>query len=390
MNVELVAPGERLRICVVGDLDGIHTHSWLTYFVARGHDVHGVSYYLPARPPEGVVLHALRPAASGGGRAASGARPGRTSALPRSLQRLAHYLRYRRAGLSDAVREIAPDVLHAHYVTEHGFYATSAAGRQPYVVSAWGSDVLVDGAGLGLNRALARYVLSKSSLATANNRHMADRMRALGANNVEHIVLGIPRDYVAAAQVDRAAVMADHPTIISSRALDTLYNVDTIIRAIPAVRERVQDARLVIAGDGLLRPKLEALASSLHLDDCITFAGQLSQDALRRAFAGANVFVSVPSSDATSVALLQAMAAGCFPVVSDLPSQQELVEDGVTGFRLPLRETQALAEALVRGLEDTSLRRQAAERNLAFVLDYGILEDNMARMETLYQKLVSG
>ena len=66
MTVQRVAPEHRLRICVAGDFDGPHTQSWVRYFVQRGHDVHGISYYGAARPPQGVQMHALRPAGGGG------------------------------------------------------------------------------------------------------------------------------------------------------------------------------------------------------------------------------------------------------------------------------------------------------------------------------------
>jgi len=119
----------------------------------------------------------------------------------------------------------------------------------------------------------------------------------------------------------------------------------------------------------------------------VRFVGYLSQEAFRDALAQAQVFVSVPSSDASSVALLQAMAVGCFPVVSDLPSQQELVEDGVGGLRVPVRDPEALADAIVRALEDHQLRRDAVERNRRFVEEYGVLETNMAKLEAWYYRL---
>ncbi|MCH7699666.1 MAG: glycosyltransferase, partial [Chloroflexi bacterium] len=329
----------------------------------------------------------------GGGRPASGARPGLASRLPPGLRRLANLLRYRRAGIAAAVDEIAPDVLHAHYLVEHGLYATSANFR-PYIVSAWGSDVLVDAATSTLNRAIARFVLRRASLATANNRHMIREMvQKLGAApaDVQHIVLGVSREYIASAgrAIDEAAGHDDRtPTVISSRSLDSpLYNVDTIIRSMMHVREQTPDAKLVVAGEGQLRPKLEALAESLGLRDTVHFAGQLSQEALQRAFIDADVFVSVPSSDGTSVALLQAMVAGTFPIVSDLPSQRELVDDGVSGLRVPVRDEQALADSIARALEDSELRRDAAEINRAFVNEYGVLETNMARMESWYYRL---
>ena len=48
MTIEPVPGEQRLRLCVVGDLDGVHTQSWLRYFVERGHEMHAISYYPPA------------------------------------------------------------------------------------------------------------------------------------------------------------------------------------------------------------------------------------------------------------------------------------------------------------------------------------------------------
>ena len=142
-TIEPVSPSERLRLCVVGDMDGIHTRSWLRYFVERGHAVHAVSYYAPARPLEVEAVHVLNPSRRGGPRGVAGVRA--RGLTPPSLLRLANAFRYRRRGLSRVIREVQPDVLHGHYVVEHGFYA-ALAGYHPYVVTAWGSDVLVDAA----------------------------------------------------------------------------------------------------------------------------------------------------------------------------------------------------------------------------------------------------
>jgi glycosyltransferase involved in cell wall biosynthesis len=95
----------------------------------------------------------------------------------------------------------------------------------------------------------------------------------------------------------------------------------------------------------------------------------------------------VPSSDATSVALLQAMAAGAFPIVSDLPSQRELITHGVNGFLAPPHDPPSLAALIARALGDPTLRRTAAEINRRIVEDRGLNETQMAKMEALYYRL---
>ncbi|HXH82434.1 MAG TPA: glycosyltransferase, partial [Candidatus Tectomicrobia bacterium] len=117
------------------------------------------------------------------------------------------------------------------------------------------------------------------------------------------------------------------------------------------------------------------------------FTGFVGAARLRDLMADAEVFVSVPSSDAASVAVLQAMAAGCFPVLSDLPTQREWVDDGVNGFLVPVPNWQFLADRIIAALDDAGLRRAAAGRNRAIVEERGLNETQMARMEEIYLRL---
>jgi len=133
MDVELVAPDGRLRIAVLGDFDGVHTRSWLRWFIERGHDVHAISYYPLAAPLDGVTLHVLRNRARPTQPPGTRTRSDRQRiAVPRSILRLAHGVRYQAAGLRRVLREIRPDVFHAHFLVEHGFYG-ALAGFHPYV-----------------------------------------------------------------------------------------------------------------------------------------------------------------------------------------------------------------------------------------------------------------
>jgi glycosyltransferase involved in cell wall biosynthesis len=180
------------------------------------------------------------------------------------------------------------------------------------------------------------------------------------------------------------------PTVISTRSLDTpLYNVDLVLRAFALLRARLPEAQLLVAGAGRLRPKLEALAQELGLGESVRFLGWLDAAALRDAFARSHVYVSVPDSDATSVATLSAMASGCFPVLSDLPTQHEWVEDGVNGFLVAPRDAHALAQRLGDALEHDALRHDAAERNRGIVEASGLWQKNALVMEDWYRRLAA-
>jgi glycosyltransferase involved in cell wall biosynthesis len=388
MNVEPVSASERLRIAVLGDFDGIHTRSWLRWFVARGHDVHAISYYPPASPLHGVTLHALK------GRATGALSPGAlspTARIPRGLIRLAHGLRYRRAGLKRVLDEIEPDVFHAHFVVEHGFYG-ALASVHPFVVTAWGSDILVEPNRDPVTKQIAKWTLRRADLVTSNNQHMAARIRALGVkpSKVEVVTLGA--DAYFSEQCDQSVNMRgrsndDGPVILSTRAHEPLYNINEIIDAYSIVLERIPNTRLIVAHSGALSDQLQAQAAKLAGN--VVFTGTVNGERLRELMTDAEVFVSVPSSDGTSVALLQAMSAGAFPVVSDLESQHEWIEHGRTGMLTPLGAPVALGEALIAALHNGDLRRTAAGVNRQAVHDRGTNETQMARMETLYRRLVA-
>jgi glycosyltransferase involved in cell wall biosynthesis len=103
----------------------------------------------------------------------------------------------------------------------------------------------------------------------------------------------------------------------------------------------------------------------------------------------AAVYVSVPSSDGTSVTLLEAMTAGAYPIVSDLEANREWIgPEG--GSVVPPGKAAPLADAIVDALNDPTRRASAAERNLDLVRQEGSWETNMARMECAYRALARG
>jgi L-malate glycosyltransferase len=401
-------PGRTLRIAVLGDFEGLHTRRWLEVFVQRGHDVHAISYYHPAVDLPGVTVHVLSeaerrsaPGAAAGdtdpapfshGESArlSGSKSTRLRALvPPAFQRLVHARRYARAGLRRVLDEVQPEVFHAHYAVEHGFYG-AFAGFHPYVVSAWGSDLLVE-SHKTFGRLIAGQALSRADLVTANDLSLTRRAAELGvpAGRIAVIHLGIDSVFLDAGKrsVNLRPAGDQPPTVVSDRALEPLYNVDVVIRAFAGLRERVPTARLIVAGDGSERGRLEALARQLAPEASVRFAGRLETDALAETLAGAHVYVSVPSSDSLALSTVEAMAAGCFPVMSDLPSNEGWLTHRRNALLVPARDHTLLANALYESLSDHTLRREAVGPNRAKAETEGLRERNMLLMERHYYRL---
>ena len=177
--------------------------------------------------------------------------------------------------------------------------------------------------------------------------------------------------------------------IVSLRGHQTNYNIDVLIQAMAEVTKAEPKAQLIVAGEGPETEGLRMLSSSLGIDKNVHFVGQLPHEAVQKYLNESSISASVPSSDATAVSLLETMACGSFPIVTDLPANREWIEDNVNGLLVPIKDSKALAEAIIRALEDVTLRDKAREINRQRVGDKAIWEDNMGEVEELYQLLMA-
>jgi glycosyltransferase involved in cell wall biosynthesis len=221
---------------------------------------------------------------------------------------------------------------------------------------------------------------------------MADRIAALGARRDRVAIVTLGADAFFGEQWSNSVNVRGRgdgggPVILSTRAHEPLYNIDDVIDAYALVLRERPGARLVVAHLGSLTEDLRAKAA--RMGDSVKFPGTVPRQRLRELMQDAEVFVSMPSSDGTSVALLQAMAAGAYPIVSDLETQREWIRDGVNGRRVAVHDTYGLARAVVEASDDATARRTAAELNRTIVEKRGTNETQMEKMERLYRWLAN-
>jgi glycosyltransferase involved in cell wall biosynthesis len=245
------------------------------------------------------------------------------------------------------LRRVRPDVLNAHYLSSHGTLAwlAQALWRVPgkLVGSAWGSDILVAPRNSASLRWLTRRVLRASTLSTSDSQHMAARMRELGARDVMVFPFGLD-----ALPPEPAA--KDDGLFFANRGLEAIYAPQRVIDCFAAIAAQWPDARLVMANEGSLREALRAQVQSLGLADRVQFVGRLDAERQAQCYAKARWYFSLPASDSVSVSVLEAMAHGCIPLLSDLPANRELVDSQRNGLIVERAiEIAVLQRLLARG-----------------------------------------
>lgn len=377
-----------IKLCLFGDPDSTHLWRWAHHFASRGFAVSVISNRVPrlAYEPR-IAMYALGMAQGPAGR-----EPGRRPSWspPAGLVRLLLPLKLRLKGYNRVLAQINPDIVHGHYGSNWG-YVAQQTGRHPLVTTLWGSDVLRDPNSSPLTRYAVRKTLAASDLVTFDSQDVADAALRFGADpkRLLKVVLGVGDPFLRASV--EAIPNADRgPVVISHRSLaHALYNIGTIVEAMPLVIKSVPHARLIVGNDGPLRAALESRAAALGLSSSVSFVGDAAgPGALARRLMNAAVYVSVPATDGTSVTLLEAMAAQAYPVLSDIPANREWISE-TTGAFVPHGDPIALSEAIIEALKNPDMRARAVAANLTRVRDDGLWARNMEIMEAAYRGLVA-
>jgi glycosyltransferase involved in cell wall biosynthesis len=152
------------------------------------------------------------------------------------------------------------------------------------------------------------------------------------------------------------------PRLLTAGVLIERKAVDRVIRALALLRASGTAACLVIAGQGPQEPALRRLASALGVQDAVEFAGWLGKDRLRSLMATSSAYVTMSRSEAFPVSVIDAMASG-LPVVSAANAgARSIVQQGVTGWLVPVDDDRALAARLRQMLADPRATSAVAER----------------------------
>ncbi len=282
------------------------------------------------------------------------------------------------------LRRVQPDWLHAHYLTSHGTLAwlMRGAGIQARIAgSAWGSDVLVTPRTSRLMRWLTRRVLRACTLTTSDSHDMAARMVELGAAEVMVFPFGLEAlPPLPGTKNDPK----DDALFFANRGLEPIYAPDRVIDVFAAIAAGWPQARLIVANSGSLLPALQAQVQQLGLGDRVQFTGRVDAATQAGLYAQARWYLSLPRSDSVSVSLIEAMAQGCIPIVSDLAANRELIESRRNGIVLTEGERPSAAQ-LQTQLE--TLLPQAdsiAAQNRAWVAEHAMFP---AAVERFVQRL---
>lgn len=272
-----------------------------------------------------------------------------------------------------------PDIIHAHQSNVYGYVAAKAnQGKYPLVLTAWGSDVLILPDTNFFNKYIVRTALKRANYITADARFMGDKIQKL---------TGRTDTVIANFGIDISLSEENEPKenlIYSNRLHNELYNIDKIISGASDFLRNHEDWKIIIGANGDKTEELKLLAEKNLPSGSYSFPGFLSREENKAIYLRSHIYVSIPSSDGTAISLLEAMAYGCVPIVSDLPANREWIENDENGV---IAKEGELPQALEKALSMD--REKVAEINRKIILDRGSKENNRKLFLEIYDRCLN-
>lgn len=166
--------------------------------------------------------------------------------------------------------------------------------------------------------------------------------------------------------------------------------LEYLLSAIEILQHEFVDIHLMIVGEGELRLKLVQLAEDLGIKELVDFVGHVPNSSLPPFYASSDLVVlpSVSRLEAFGITLIEAMACGKPVVASSIPGPGEVVEDGITGYLVPPKDTVALAEAISRIVRDEKLANRMGKEGRKRIEENYTWERVASYYDRLYNDLL--
>ena len=278
--------------------------------------------------------------------------------------------------LKNAIVSIQPEIIHIHQINRLAWIVCRIAKQLkiPVISTAWGSDVLLIPHQNKVYYSITKSVLDYSSYVTADSKDMIAAMLSSSYTPQKYIQLQYGIDPIKSEYKQKI--------IYSNRLHKELYRIDLIIDLFAEFYSQHSDWKLIIGATGPQTEALQKRASDLLQQNAYEFIGWVNHETNAKQYANAQIYVSLPLSDGTSVSLLEAMSANCIPVVSDLEVSREWIENQVNGIVYDLNEN-PFEQALKI---DTEKCFQINQENIT---QYALRETCMKKFEGLYANLIA-
>lgn len=284
--------------------------------------------------------------------------------------------------LKRIIKSFNPDLVHAHYLSSYGLlgYLT---GFKPFFVSVWGIDIYDFPELSFLHRFVTKRILHKADRIFSTSYVMKTITKKYTNKKVNVIPFGIDTKKFAPKKEKTLRLFPENQIVIGTiKALEVKYGVDYLIKAFKLVKEKYENVKLLIVGDGKQKECLENLVSALALQNDVLFTGYIDSENISVYYNELDIYValSVFDSESFGVAVLEASSSEKPVIVSNVGGLPEVVENDITGFVVPPRNEHEAAEKICFLIENSKIRNAFGRNGRKRVLHNYDFKNNLEDM----------
>lgn len=285
------------------------------------------------------------------------------------------------------IRQQKPDMIIAERTTSYGFLA-ALSGLKPSAIAQQGkTDLWPENAiSVPLKRILQNYAFQKATLIHAWGPIMAEHMEKSKVDMTK--VLLLPKGIDLSLFENKNTAPPEKIAAIITRSLLPEYRHEVILKAFGILHQKRIDFSLTIVGDGMRLVYLKDLAKKLQIENKVIFAGKIPNTTLPQLLQQSNIYISMPITEGVSASLFEAMACGCYPLVSNIPGNQSWIRHRENGQLITVDDFEMLADELIWAFENATIRNNAVLNNREFIENHVDYKTNMKIIADKYHELI--
>jgi glycosyltransferase involved in cell wall biosynthesis len=290
------------------------------------------------------------------------------------------------------IRKIAEkfnaDMVIAERTTSYGFLA-ALSGVKPMAIAQQGITDLwpKNSPTYPFKKIIQKYAFKKADLIHAWGKAIANHMQENKVDMTKVLIMpkGINLDFFKFNEASNEKQI----NAVVTRSLQPEYKHNIILKAFSSIKQNNIPFKLTIIGDGIELENLKFLAKKLNIATNVEFTGKIDNSAIPNYLQNANFYISMPITEGVSASLFEAMACGCFPIVSDLPGNSSWITQKTNGILVPSENHVKLAEELQWAFQNSDCTRKAILENRKFVEENANYKTNMKKIALKYHDLIN-
>lgn len=381
-----------MKVLFVVDARSPIAMNWIRHFAGRGGEVFIASTFpcsvdLPIRRLEiiPVAFSALKKQTQ---------RPGGASARSLSLRTVIRQwigpltIRGAAQKLRAFIEQVKPDLVHAMRIPYEGMIAADAYAGVPTIVSIWGNDFTLHAPSSPLMRHYTRWTMQVADAIHADCHRDIRLANEWGFDSSKPTLVAPGNGGIRTDIFYPPASPIEEPVILNPRGFRPYVRNDTFFKAIPLVLAKHPNAKFICAS---MAGETQAIQWSreLGISHAVELLELMPHEKTAEVYRCAQILVSPSVHDGTPNTLLEGMACGCFPVAGDLESIREWITPEQNGLLFDSNNSQSIASALVKAIENKTLRLSAAGLNHSIISARAEYKQTMENAGEFYRTITA-